>query len=96
MQTAPVEREADATKPCIMFCSEPEKRLALLLFASQVLPENAFIVPQPDWITVVEHTEETALYLLQGITMNEFGQCFHVKFKTPQKITFLCNFVPEM
>jgi hypothetical protein len=95
MQAAPVERDADPTKPCIVFFSEPEKRVALLLSASQTLPENAFIVPQPDWITVVEQAEETALYLLQGITMNEFGQCFHVKFKTPQKITFLCNFVPE-
>ncbi len=95
MQPAPVERDADPTQPCIVFCSEPEKRVALLLAASQILPENAFIVPQPDWITVVEQAEETALYLLQGITMNEFGQCFHVQFKTPKKITFLCNFVPE-
>lgn len=95
IQTTPIEREADPTEPCIVFCSEPEKRVALLVSASQILPENAFIVPQPDWITVVEQAEETALYLLQGITMNEFGQCFHVHFKTPQKITFLCNFVPE-
>lgn len=27
--------------------------------------------------------------------MNEFGQCFHTKFKSPQRITFLCNFCTE-
>ena len=27
--------------------------------------------------------------------MNQWGQCFYVKFKTPQKVTFLCNFLTE-
>ena len=95
MPTAPVERESDPTKPCIVFFSEPEKRIALLLSASQILPENVFIVSELSWIKVLNEKEQTVLYLLEGITMNEFGQCFYVKFKTPQKITFLCNFLTE-
>ena len=95
MSTAPVERESDPTKPCIVFFSEPEKRVALLLSASQILPENVFIVSELSWIKVINQKEQTALYLLKGITTNEFGQCFYVQFKTPQKITFLANFLTE-
>ena len=95
MPTAAGERESDSTKPCIVFFSEPEKRVALLLSASQILPENVFIVSELSWIKVLNKKGKTALYLLEGITMNEFGQCFSVKFKTPQKITFLCNFFTE-
>jgi hypothetical protein len=95
MPTAPVERESDPTKPCIVFFSEPEKRVALLLSASKILPENVFIVSELSWIKVLNQKEQTALYLLEGITMKEFGQCFYVNFKTPQKITFLCNFLTE-
>ncbi|MGK7917025.1 MAG: hypothetical protein AB4038_16020 [Prochloraceae cyanobacterium] len=95
MPTAPVERESDPTKPCIVFFSEPEKKIALLLSASQILPENVFIVSEISWIKVLQQKEQTSLYLLEGITMNEFGQCFYAKFKTPQKITFLCNFLTE-
>ncbi|MDJ0577521.1 MAG: hypothetical protein QNJ65_20470 [Xenococcaceae cyanobacterium MO_234.B1] len=95
MPTAPVERESDPTKPCIVFFSEPEKRIALMLSASKILPENVFIVSELSWIKVLNKKEQTALYLLEGITMNEFGQCFYAKFKTPQKITFLCNFLTE-
>jgi hypothetical protein len=43
----------------------------------------------------LKNKEQTGLSLLEGITMNEFEQCFSVKFKTPQKITFLCNFLTE-
>jgi hypothetical protein len=95
MPTAPLERESAPTKPCIVFFSEPEKRVALLLSASQILPGNVFIVSELSWIKVVKEKEQTVLYLLEGITTNEFGQCFYVKFKTPQKITFLCNFLTE-
>ncbi|MGB5633501.1 MAG: hypothetical protein WBM86_12100, partial [Waterburya sp.] len=95
MPTEPIEREADPTKPCIVFFSEPEKRVALLLSASQILPENVFIVSELSWIKVINQKEKTALYLLEGITANKFGQCFSVKFKTPQKITFLANFLTE-
>ena len=91
----PIEREADPNTPCIVFFSEPEKRVALLLSASQIVPENVFIVSESSWIKVLKQREQTALYLLEGITINEFGQCFYVKFKTPQKITFLCNFLTE-
>lgn len=95
MPTAAVEREADPTKPCIAFFSEPEKRVALLLSAGKILPENVFIVSELSWIEVLNQKEQTALYLLEGITMNEWGQCSYIKFKTPQKITFLCNFLTE-
>ena len=95
MPTAPIEREADPTKLCIVFFSEPEKRVALLLSASKILPENVFIVSELNWITVLNQKQQTDLYLLEGITANEFGQCFYVKFKTPQKITFLANFLTE-
>ena len=95
MLTTLVERESDSSKPCIVFFSEPEKRIALLLSANKVLPENAFVVSEPTWIKVMREGGETVLYLLEGITMNEWGQCFYVKFKTPQKITFLCNFLTE-
>ena len=95
MLTAPIEREADPTKPCIVFFSEPEKRVALLLSASKILPENVFIVSELSWIEVLNQKELTTLCLLEGITANEFGQCFYVKFKTPQKITFLANFLTE-
>jgi hypothetical protein len=95
MPTAPVERESDSTKPCIVFFSEPKNRMALLLSASQILPENVFIVSELGWIEVLNRKEQTALYLLEGITMNEWGQCSYIKFKTPQKITFLCNFLTE-
>ena len=95
MLTAPIEREANPNTPCIVFFSEPEKRVALLLSASQIVPENVFIVSESSWIEVLKQREQTALYLLEGITMNELGQCFYVKFKTPQKITFLCNFLTE-
>ena len=95
MSTAAGERESDSTNPCIVFFSEPEKRVALLLSASQILPENVFIVSELSWIKVLNKKGKTALYLLEGITMNEFGQCFSVQFKTPQKITFLCNFFTE-
>ena len=95
MPTAPVEREADPTKPCIAFFSEPEKRVALLLSASQILPENVFIVSELGWVKVLNQKEQTVLCLLEGITMNEWGQCSYIKFKTPQKITFLCNFLTE-
>jgi hypothetical protein len=95
MPTKPIERESDSTKPCIVFFSEPEKRVALLLSASKILPENVFIVSELSWIEVLNQKSQTALYLLEGISTNEFGQCFYVKFKTPQKITFLGNFLTE-
>jgi hypothetical protein len=95
MPTAPLERESEPTKPCIAFFSEPEKRVALLLSASQILPENVFIVSELGWIKVLNQKEQTSLYLLEGIAMKEWGQCSYVKFKTPQKITFLCNFLTE-
>ena len=95
MSTAPVERESDSTKPCIVFFSEPEKRVALLLSASQILPNQVFIVSELSWLKALNQKEPTAIYLLEGITANEFGQCFHVQFKTPQKITFLSNFLTE-
>ncbi len=95
MPTEPTEREADRTKPCIVFFSEPEKRVALLLSASKILPENVFIVSELSWIKVLNQKQQTDLYLREGITANQFGQCFYVKFKTPQKITFLANFLTE-
>lgn len=95
MPTEPIERESDSTKPCIVFFSEPEKRIALLLSASKILPENVFIVSELSWITVLNQKQQTDLYLREGITANKFGQCFYVKFKTPQKITFLANFLTE-
>jgi hypothetical protein len=95
MPTAPVERESDPTKPCIVFFSEPEKKVALLLSASQILPENVFIVSELSWIKIIKEKGQTVLCLLEGIAMNEWGQCSYVKFKTPQKITFLCNFLTE-
>jgi hypothetical protein len=95
ISTASVERESDPTKPCIVFFSELENRVALLLSASQILPENVFIVSELSSIEVINQQEQATLYLLAGITANEFGQCFYVKFKTPQKITFLANFLTE-
>ena len=95
MLTTLVERKSDSSQPCIVFFSEPEKRVALLLSANKILPENAFVVCEPNWIKVIRKEEENFLYLLEGITMNEWGQCFYVKFKTPQKVTFLCNFLTE-
>ena len=93
--TVSIERESDPNKPCIVFLSEPEKRVALLLAAGKILPENAFIVSELSKIKVVKENEQNILYLLAGITTNEFEQCSYVKFKTPQKITFLCNFLTE-
>ncbi len=95
MLTTLVERESDSSQPCIVFFSEPETRISLLLSANKILPENAFVVFEPNWIKVSKNEEETALYILEGITMNEWGQCFYVKFKTPQKVTCLCNFLTE-
>ena len=93
--TSLAEREADSRKPCIVFLSEPEKRIPLLLSANRISPENAFVVSEPNWLKVMEDEGENVLYLLEGITMNQWGQCFYVKFKTPQKITCLCNFLTE-
>ena len=59
------------------------------------MPENVFIVSELSWIEAINQNEQTTLYLLEGITANEFGQCCYVKFKTPQKITFLANFLTE-
>jgi hypothetical protein len=65
------------------------------LAASRILPESAFIVTEPTWVKVLQEGDKSVLYLVEGITMNEFGQCFHTKFKTPQRINFLCNFCTE-
>jgi carnosine synthase len=89
------ELESDKNKPCIVFFSLEDERLTLLLAASRILPESAFIVTEPTWVKVLQEGDKFLLYLLEGITMNEFGQCFHIKFKTPQRITFLCNFCTE-
>lgn len=95
IKEAPAELESDESKPCIVFFSLADERLTLLLAASRILPESAFIVTEPTWVKVIQEGNKSVLYLLEGITMNEFGQCFHTKFKTPQKITFLCNFCTE-
>ncbi len=95
IQEAPAELESDESKPCIVFFTLADERLTLLLAASRILPESAFIVTEPTWVKVIQKGDKSVLYLLEGITMNEFGQCFHTKFKTPQRITFLCNFCTE-
>jgi len=89
------ELESYESKPCIVFFTLADERLTLLLAASRILPERAFIVTEPTWVKVIQKGDKSGLYLLEGITMNEFGQCFHTKFKTPQRITFLCNFCTE-
>ena len=88
------EQESDERKPCIVFFSE-EDRVSLLWATSKILPECAFIVTEPTWVRVEQEGNKSVLYLLEGIGMNEFGQCFHTKFKTPKKITFICNFYTE-
>lgn len=88
------EQESDERKPCIVFFSE-EDRVSLLWATSKILPECAFIVTEPTWVRVEQEGDSSVLYLLEGIGMNEFGQCFHTKFKTPKKITFICNFYTE-
>jgi carnosine synthase len=90
-----IEQDSDDNKPCIVFFALANERVALLLAASKILPECAFIVPEPTWVKVVQEGDKSVLYLLEGITINEFGQCFHTKFKSPQRITFLCNFYTE-
>ncbi|MEQ8464160.1 ATP-grasp domain-containing protein [Coleofasciculus sp. E1-EBD-02] len=89
-----IEQESDERKPCIVFFSE-EDRVSLLWATSKILPECAFIVTEPTWVRVEQEGDNSVLYLLEGIGMNEFGQCFHTKFKTPKKITFICNFYTE-
>jgi carnosine synthase len=89
-----IEQESDERKPCIVFFSE-EDRVSLLWATSKILPECAFIVTEPTWVRVQQEGDNSVLYLLEGIGMNEFGQCFHTKFKTPKKITFICNFYTE-
>ncbi|MFP5274726.1 ATP-grasp domain-containing protein [Coleofasciculus sp.] len=95
IKEAPVELESDESQPCIVFFTLADERLTLLLAASRILPERAFIVTEPTWLKVIQKGDKSVSYLLEGITMNEFSQCFHTKFKTPQKITFLCNFCTE-
>lgn len=95
IKEAHAELESDKNKPCIVFFSLAYERVTLLLAASKILPESAFIVTEPTWVKVIQEGDEFVLYLLEGITMNEFGQCFHAKFKNPQRITFLCNFCTE-
>jgi carnosine synthase len=95
IKEATAELESDESKPCIVFFTLADERLTLLLAASRILPESAFIVTEPTWVKVIQQGDKSVLYLLEGITMNEFGQCFHTKFKTPQRITFLCNFCTE-
>lgn len=90
-----IEQDSDDNKPCIVFFGLANERVTLLLAASKILPECAFIVRDKTWVKVVQEGDKSILYLLEGITMNEFGQCFHIKFKSPQRITFLCNFCTE-
>jgi biotin carboxylase len=89
------EQESHEDKPCIAFFSTESEKITLLLAASKIVPECAFVVPEPTWVKVVQSGENSVLYLLEGIGMNEFGQCFHFKFKNPKKITFICNFYTE-
>jgi hypothetical protein len=95
IKEAHAELESDESQPCIVFFTLADERLTLLLAASRVLPESAFIVTEPTWVKVLQEGDKYVLSLLEGITMNEFSQCFYTKFKTPQKITFLCNFCTE-
>lgn len=86
------EREADKNQPCIVFFTVSEERISLLRSASRIAPRCVFLVSEPTWIQVIQENEKQCLYLLEGIEMDEFGQCFHTKFESPQKITFLGNF----
>ncbi|MDF5727795.1 MAG: hypothetical protein PUP92_07090 [Rhizonema sp. PD38] len=89
------EQEAHENKPCVVFFTLGKDRVSLLLATSKILPKYAFIVPDPTWIKVAQSSEKSVLYLLEGIGINEFGQCFHAKFEQPKKITFICNFFTE-
>lgn len=89
------DQDSHDDKPCIVFFGMADEKVVLLLAASKILPECAFIVPEPTWTKVVQSGENTVLYLLEGISANEFGQLFHTKFQTPRKITFICNFYTE-
>ena len=89
-----LEQESEDSKPCIVFFSVADERVALLLATSKILPECAFIT-ELTWLKVVQDNEKFVLYLLEGIGVNEFGQCYHTKFKNPKRITFICNFYTE-
>jgi len=67
------ELESDKNQPCIVFFSLADERLTLLLAASRILPESAFIVTEPTWVKVIQEGDKFVLYLLEGITMNEFA-----------------------
>ncbi len=95
IQEHQLDQESHDNKPCIVFFGMADEKVVLLLAASKILPECAFIVPEPTWIKVVQSGENTILYLLEGISANEFGQVFHTKFNNPIKITFICNFYTE-
>lgn len=89
------EQKDNDNQPCIVFFTLEKDRVSLLLAISKILPKCAFIVPDPTWIKVAQSAEKSVLYLLEGIGINEFGQCFHAKFEQPKKITFICNFFTE-
>ena len=82
-------------KPCIVFFTVAEERISLLLAGNKILPKCVFIVTEPEWIVAKQENRKYVLYLLEGISSNEFGECFQIKFKNPIKITFLCNFYTE-
>lgn len=95
IQEHQLDQESHDNKPCIVFFGMADEKVVLLLAASKILPECAFIVPEPTWIKVVNEGENTILSLQEGIGANEFGQVFHTKFHSPRKITFICNFYTE-
>jgi carnosine synthase len=84
-----VKREEE--HPCIAFFDLSGRSIDLLITASQIAPETVFIVSDPSWVL---HSN-SALYLLQGITVDNSGKFIHVVFEIPQRITCLSNFSQE-